>query len=62
MFTEEERARLEACHWWRGVAGIWYAKRERSSPPQIWRDVDLDRLRIRVARGEPPPWRARLWI
>ena len=41
-------------HWhvWRGVAGLLYARRPRSSPPKVVRGKDLTTLRERIINAE----------
>ena len=41
-------------HWhvWRGVAGLLYARRPRSSPPKVVRGKDLTTLRERIISAE----------
>jgi hypothetical protein len=41
-------------HWhvWRGVAGLLYARRSRSSPPKVVRGKDCAALRDRIIRAE----------
>ena len=41
-------------HWhvWRGVAGLFYARRPRSSPPKVVRGKDLTTLRERIIDAE----------
>jgi hypothetical protein len=41
-------------HWhvWRGVAGLLYARRPRTSPPKIVRAKDPLTLRDRIAQAE----------
>jgi hypothetical protein len=41
-------------HWhvWRGVAGLLYARRPRSSPPKVVRGKDLTTLRDRIINAE----------
>jgi hypothetical protein len=41
-------------HWhvWRGVAGLLYARRPRSSPPKVVRGQDLATLRERILKAE----------
>ena len=41
-------------HWhvWRGVAGLLYARRPRSSPPKVVRGKDLTTLRDRIIQAE----------
>lgn len=41
-------------HWyvWRGVAGLLYARRTRSSPPKVVRGCDLTTLRERILVAE----------
>lgn len=41
-------------HWhvWRGVAGLLYARRPRSSPPKVVRGKDLTTLRERMISAE----------
>jgi len=41
-------------HWhvWRGVAGLFYARRPRSSPPKVVRGRDLTTLRERIIDAE----------
>jgi hypothetical protein len=43
-------------HWhvWRGVAGLLYARRPRSSPPKVVRGKDLTTLRERIIAAEVP--------
>jgi hypothetical protein len=46
-------------HVWRGVAGLLYARRPRTSPPWIVRATDPDELAQKVAlreRGQRPCW------
>jgi hypothetical protein len=40
-FAEE----LVAWHWWRGVGGLFYARRVKSSPPIVFQAESLDELR-----------------
>jgi hypothetical protein len=35
-------------HYWRGVSGLFYARRVRSSPPVVLRAGNLDELRALV--------------
>jgi hypothetical protein len=35
-------------HWWRGVSGLYYVRRVRSSPPIVLRAETLDELREQV--------------
>ena len=35
-------------HFWRGVSGLYYARRIRSSPPIVFRATTLDGLREQV--------------
>jgi len=35
-------------HWWRGVSGLYYARRMKSSPPVVLRAQTLDDLREQV--------------
>lgn len=35
-------------HYWRGVSGLYYARRPRSSPPIVLRGETLDELRQQV--------------
>lgn len=37
---------------WAGVGGIWYARRERTSPPKVVRAADADGLRAAIKAGE----------
>jgi hypothetical protein len=37
-----------AWHWWRGVSGLYYARRVKSSPPVVLRAETLDELREQV--------------
>ena len=41
-------------HWqvWRGVAGLFYARRPKSSPPKVVRGKDLKTLRERIIKAE----------
>ena len=41
-------------HWhvWRGVAGLLYARRPKSSPPKVVRGKDLKTLRERIIKAE----------
>jgi hypothetical protein len=41
-------------HWhvWRGVAGLLYARRPRTSPPKVVRGEDLTTLRKRIIDAE----------
>jgi len=41
-------------HWhvWRGVAGLLYARRPRTSPPKVVRGKDLTTLRERIISAE----------
>jgi hypothetical protein len=41
-------------HWhvWRGVAGLLYARRPRSSPPKVVRGKDMMALRDRIIQAE----------
>jgi hypothetical protein len=41
-------------HWhvWRGVAGLLYARRPRSSPPKVVRGKDMITLRDRIIQAE----------
>jgi hypothetical protein len=41
-------------HWhvWRGVAGLLYARRPRSSPPKVVRGKDMASLRDRIIQAE----------
>jgi hypothetical protein len=41
-------------HWhvWRGVAGLLYARRPRSSPPKVVRGKDSATLRDRIIQAE----------
>jgi hypothetical protein len=41
-------------HWhvWRGVAGLLYARRPRSSPPKVVRGKDMMTLRERIIQAE----------
>lgn len=41
-------------HWhvWRGVAGLLYARRPRSSPPKVVRGKDMTALRDRIMQAE----------
>ena len=41
-------------HWhvWRGVAGVLYARRPRSSPPKVVRGKDMTTLRDRIMQAE----------
>jgi hypothetical protein len=41
-------------HWhvWRGVAGLLYARRPRSSPPKVVRGKDTTALRERIISAE----------
>ena len=41
-------------HWhvWRGVAGLLYARRPKSSPPKVVRGKDLTTLRERIIDAE----------
>jgi hypothetical protein len=39
-------------HVWRGVAGLLYARRPRSSPPKVVRGKDLATLRDRIVQAE----------
>lgn len=41
-------------HWhvWRGVAGLLYARRPRSSPPKVVRGKDSAALRDRIIQAE----------
>jgi hypothetical protein len=41
-------------HWhvWRGVAGLLYARRPRSSPPKVVRGKDAAALRERIIQAE----------
>ena len=45
-------------HYWRGVSGLFYARRKLSSPPVVLRAETLDGLRKQVleylAAREPP--------
>jgi hypothetical protein len=57
---QEDQARLDDWQIWRGVGGIWYARRPRSSPPWVIRDATRDHLEQRIIEGEAPPWRHEL--
>jgi hypothetical protein len=35
-------------HAWRGVSGLWYARRPRSSPPLVCRNTSADGLRCQL--------------
>jgi hypothetical protein len=35
-------------HWWRGVSGLYYARRVKSSPPIVFRAENMDDLRDQV--------------
>ncbi len=39
-------------HVWRGVAGLLYARRPRSSPPRVVRGKDADALRDQIRQAE----------
>jgi hypothetical protein len=39
-------------HVWRGVAGLLYARRPRSSPPKVVRGKDLTALREGIINAE----------
>lgn len=41
-------------HVWRGVQGLLYARRPRSSPPKVVRGKDTTALRDRIIRAEVP--------
>ncbi len=43
-------------HWhvWRGVAGLLYARRPRSSPPKVVRGQDAADLLRQIRRAEVP--------
>jgi hypothetical protein len=34
-----------AWHWWKGVSGLFYARRVKSSPPVVLRAETLDELK-----------------
>ena len=35
-------------HYWRGVSGLFYARRKLSSPPVVLRAESLDELRAKI--------------
>lgn len=35
-------------HWWKGVSGLFYARRPKSSPPIVLRAESLEELREQV--------------
>ncbi len=37
-------------HWWTGVSGILYVRRERSSPPVVFRGETMDDLKDQVRK------------
>jgi hypothetical protein len=39
-------------HVWRGVAGILYARKPKSSPPQVVRGDTVDKLASEIRRSE----------
>jgi hypothetical protein len=41
-------------HVWRGVAGLLYARRPRSSPPKVVRGKDTVDLRDQIRKAEVP--------
>jgi len=54
----EELARLERWEFFPGVAGLWYARLRKASPPQLKGPAPLGELQERIVEGEPPPWRS----
>ena len=40
-------------HCWRGGAGIWYARRDGTSPAAVLRTASLDTLRARIDHQTP---------
>jgi hypothetical protein len=40
---------MYAWHYWRGVSGLYYARRKLSSPPVVLRGKTLEELREQVA-------------
>jgi hypothetical protein len=48
-------------HWyvWRGVAGHFYARVLRTSPPKVVRALTAEGLRDEIRRAESPTWSAR---
>jgi hypothetical protein len=40
---------MHAWHYWRGVSGLYYARRKLSSPPVVLRGKTLEELREQVA-------------
>jgi hypothetical protein len=40
---------------WRGVAGLLYARRRRSTPPRVVRGQDAAELREQIRRAETAP-------
>jgi hypothetical protein len=59
MFTLEELSVLDRWEFFPGVAGLWYARNRKSSPPDVRGPATLGDLQERIVRGEPPPWRQR---
>lgn len=46
------RREFPTWHVWRGVAGLLYARRPRSSPPKVVRGTDADALRDQIRQAE----------
>lgn len=47
--VDGSEAELHAWHYWRGVSGLFYARRKLSSPPIVLRGETLEELRDQVA-------------
>jgi hypothetical protein len=45
-------AELPHWHVWRGVSGLVYARRPRTSPPIVIRGEDIEDLRAQIRRAE----------
>jgi hypothetical protein len=49
MSGDDDLEREFPCwHWWRGVSGLYYARRVKSSPPIVFRAENMDDLRDQV--------------
>ena len=46
--TDDLETEFPCWHWWRGVSGIFYVRRVKSSPPVVLRAESLDDLRTQV--------------
>ena len=50
MTVEQVQEEFPGWHVWQGVAGMWYARRLKSSPPVEFRAHNLTALRERIRK------------